>query len=884
MTKALIITAVFLAGLSVFTTPATAMDRELSTEILALHWHPSTAEDARRRTLALATVEHIEANFLQWRQQLDSRVLTLERLADRVSPRWAPTMDGGFGWLIHAQVQPASARLTGFSPSLQYASDLLLNEDAAGRLARLYQVTAMEAPTLWLDLAERLSDQGVEQVSDDIRDYWQPLLNTLTETTHPPWAAHATAQAERVLTLAGTAEPDAREKLIAGLLLEEARLDWSLNRRLAAVWGLLDGLVRLTTIEQPAGPAAAFQDQLVRFADTAPRQLRQLDSDLPVVLALMQDAAGYLAAEEPSVRLAISELADAYARLALFVPDASFYLDQPVRDHIRQGISQCNADPLMVGPVPREIFEACLARVLKLLSGALESEELTGGSGPFAAQFLRREMGLVSWQRASYLDGHLNWRLQTTCEPTRWINVLEWSLLMQYLRQWILQRPVFFGSPHWQDAIEDIAGTATGLEQGRTSWIDCITGMGSERRDPILRLLARHERSHAALARALAEANEQFYSVVTRLGADINLDGGADQGTSYRPETLMVTACPESNTCGARIELPVSRALLGLFPNAYLLADQLRMGELKLCYSNVGWVEREARPARLGDDRVANYHGRLSFELVGAFVEGEQMNTVFRQRLTAGESSHYLFASSDPEMLELECTHNLAGEPIASRLPEGRPGLVPNRLTYFTSTPTTPEAELAANWDRGEEWRDWFVTGDRVELLDQEDGQILELAVQAHLGTLISRRERQLSGRLLSTLASAQSDALTAAMADIVEHSALLRRILEIHYPRILRHEDGLRALLVGDSGLLTRDRVRQLRDAGVPMAQVPTLGQERLTRLRTLWLSQPLLMRESGQSAPELDYGLEQLETLVRVTRFRPASVEPSAGQQSTE
>jgi len=883
MTKALIITAVFLAGLSVFTTPATAMDRELSTEILALHWHPSTAEQARRRTLALAAaLEHIDADLLPWRQRLDSRVLTLERMADRVSPRWAPTMDGGFGWLVHAQMQPPSSRLAGFAPSLQYSSDLLLNEDAAGRLARLYQVTALEAPMLWQDLAERLHDLDVEQVSDDIRDYWQPLLDVLAETPHPPWASHARGQAERVLALAELGEHDAREQLIAGLLLEEARLDWSRNKRLAAVWGLLDGLVRLTATGQPASLAAAFQDQLVRFADSG--QLRQLDTDLPVVLALMQDAAGHLAAEEPSVGLAMSELADAYARLALFAPDASFYLDQPVRDGIRDAISLCNADPLMVGPVPRDLFEACLARVMNLLSGALDSEELTGGSGPFAAQFLRREMGLVSWQRASYLDGHLNWRLQTTCEPTRWVNVLEWSLLMQYLRQWILQRPVFFGSPQWQDAIEDIAEAATQLEQGRASWIDCITGMGSERRDPIQRLLARHERSHAALARALVEASEQFYADVTRLGADIDLDGGADQDTSYRPETLMVTACPDANTCGARIELPVSRALLGLFPNAYLLADQLRMGELKLCYSNVGWVDREARPARLGDDRVANYHGRLSFELVGAFVAGEQMDTVFRQRLTAGDTNHYLFASSDPEMLALDCTHNLAGEPIASRLPEGRPGLVPNRLTYFTSTPTTPEAELAANWDRGAEWRDWFVTGDRVALLDQEDGETLALAVQAHLGALTSRRERQLSGRLLSTLASAQSDALTAAMADIVEHSALLRRILEIHYPRILRHEDGLRALLVGDSGLLTRDRVRQLRDAGVPMAQVPTLGQERLSRLRALWLSQPLAMREFGQSAPELDYGLEQLETLIRVSRFRPAIVEPLAEQQSTE
>ncbi|MFU8832714.1 MAG: hypothetical protein ACNA7J_11255, partial [Wenzhouxiangella sp.] len=459
-----------------------------------------------------------------------------------------------------------------------------------------------------------------------------------------------------------------------------------------------------------------------------------------------------------------------------------------------------------------------------------------------------------------------------------------WSLLMRYLEQWIHQRPVFFGSPRWQDEIEDIADSALGVQAERAAWIDCMTGMGSERRDPIQRLLVQNERSHSALASALEEASAQFYADVTRPGADINLDSGPDQVTSYRPETLMVIPCPGAETCATRIELPVSRALLGLFPNAYLLADQLRMGELKLCYADVRWVDREARPARSGDDRVANYHGRLGFDLVGAFVADDEASTVFRQRLTAVETSHYLFASASPEMLALDCPQNLAGDPIASRLPEGRPGLVPNRLTYFTSTPTTAEAELATNWDRGAEWRDWFVTGDRVELLEQEDGETLALAVQAQLDALSSRRERQLSGRMLSTLASTEDDALTAAMREIVEYTALTRRTLEIHYPRVLRHEDNLRALLVGDSGLLTRDRVRQLRDAGVPMAQVPALGRERLVRLRASWLSLPLVLRESGHAAPELDYGLEQLQTLLRVSRHRPAIVEPLAEPRSTQ
>jgi hypothetical protein len=856
-------------------------------DILALHWHPETASQARRQTLALAALlEDPEAEVAQWQQLVDSRVLTLQRSADLVDPAWGAVADGMFAWLVHARDQNLpSSRPSAMLPVMFRVSDLLQRDGAEGRLARLYPLAALQAPMIWQRLQQRILDQELPDVDAQILAYWQPLLTMFAEVEaeadSPDWIDHAYTQASRVRVLSELGEDSRAGQEMAALLLDQAAMDWSTERRLTAIWGLLEGLIRLTAGEPSISLGTAYQDQLVEFAQTDVRELRQLDSDLPTILEMMLDAAGYLAVEEPGIIAAMAELADAYARLALFVSDASFYLDQPVREDVRRALALCNPDPLMVGPLPREQFETCLQRLTALVLDDLQREELTGGAaGPFASEFLRREMGLASWQRASYLDGYLDWRLQSACPPQEWMNVLEWSLLMQYLVHWVPQRPVFFGASRWQSTVDTIAERAADMMDNRVAWLDCMTGMGSVRRDPVQRLIELQERSHAALAGALQEARQQYYGEVTRPGADIDLDGGADQATAYRPETLMVTPCPGTETCGARVELPASRALLGLFPNAYLLADQISLGTVSLCYADVRWVDRQARPGRASDDQVANYHGHLSFDLIGRFVNGEDEDLVFHQRLTSAEPRHYLFASSDPELLDLDCPKTMAGEAVASRLPEGRPGLVPNRLTYFVSLPTTPESELIANWDRGAEWRDWFVTGGRVESLSANDGQALASAVQARLAELSSRRERQLAGRLLSPLTGSQTDPVMTAMAEVAENSALLRRVLEIHYPRVIRHHDSIRASVVGESGLLTRDRVRQLRDSGVPMIQVPTLGAERLTRLSELWQQLPVNLRESGQTAPELEYGLEQLESLIWISRAWPGGGELSAGQ----
>lgn len=840
--------------------------RALNPDVLALHWHPASAEAAANRTLAAAAwLERAAGEEEDWSQSVDAIALSLSRAVERLGPIEVSGMDGLLAWLARKRQVNLGESGDAFPvPAVADIETLLRSEHATGQLARLRRATRWQAASIWQQMAERLGEQAVQ-------DYWAPALEQLEETDDSELSdavlEYARAQAGRSQAMADTDDPGQIARLSDGLLKAQAEQARRSGRWLDVVWTAFEALARLSLLDASnADLAAGWAGWIESFDAGELRALRTVDVDLPVVVAMLGDSAAYLTASERAVHAALVELGDVYARLVLFAPDLSFYLDQPVREGVQAALAGCNPDPLLVGPLPRETFERCTHSLLDLLGSGLDSEEMVGGGqGPFAAGFLVREMGLVSWQRAAYMDGHLAWWLEAQCQTPAWVNWLDWSLIADHLVRWVAQRPVFFASAEWRTLLDSVQTRANRLAGGHAEWIDCLTGQGSERRDPVLRLLAVHAGALSEVERLLNESSQQYYQEVTRPGADIDLAKPADQVTAYRPRDLVIGPCPGASTCGARIELPVSRALLGLFPNAYLLADQIGLGQLGLCYEGVRWVDRTATPARHPASRMADYHGRFSFDLVGRFIHDDGTEPVFRLRLTDQQQRHYLFEADDPEILALDCPIERVGRSIASRLPEDHTGLVPNRLTYFASSPTTAEALLLANWERGAEWRDWFLGPERVETLETARPEDMQTRVQAELASLAARRERRLSTPLINPPKAGDRDPVALAMAQVADSAALLRRIMELHYPRIIRQYAPVRALLRGESGLVTRDRVRLLRDEGVPARDMARIGLERVAQLREVWLELPAALRERGQRSPELDYGLERLADLER-------------------
>ncbi len=840
-----------------------------SNELRSWHWLPQTALDARARTRAAAAwLADPGADPYDWRRQLDARVLAAQGRSGLDPVRETVLLDGNLGLLVQSRT------LGSTSPALRsILVDTLIRgsvpwlddgEQAAALMARPDEI--------WQQVRSRLVDAEVEDAELQLSAFWAGPAAQAAQAA----SFERAAAAERAVLAAGLPEMDRSEQ--PGLLAEIARIgslsSWRAGDELRSVWQLFESLVWLTVVEAN-DTLEPQQDVLAVISEAGLARLARIDTGLPVVVAQLEDAAAYLADHPPQRQKALAELADAYFRLALFAPDAAFYLDQPVRDQIKAAVDDCYPVPDMVGPLPRELFEQCPERLFALLDNGLDTDELVGGaSGPFAPAFLRRELGLVSWQRARYLDGYLGEQLQIDCQPAVWNSPLEWSIVTQALASWVPLRPVFFSAERWQGAMLSLQERIEAQEASRSARLDCLSGHGGQRRDPVSRLLLQQGRALADLRTALDQAYEAFTAEHTRPGSDIDLDVGADQATTYRPENLGVRPCDEGLTCGARAELPVSRALLGLFPGTYLLADQLDIGRLGLCYDQVRWEDREMRSARQGDDEVANYHGRLSFELIGTFDDGSGPDTVFRYRLTAVDRQHYLFARAGDDILALDCPAGMAGEPIASQLPSGRRGLVPNRLTYFASLPTSANAQLQANWASGAEWRDWFLSGDRVEMLDTPRPALLRARLEGELDSLVTRRERAVTARLLS---GREDDGLAVAMAAVADGNALLRRVLELHYPRLVRHEADLRRQVAGSAGLLTRDQVRRRRDDARLMRGLADDGLEQLSVLQARWDQVPASVREQGQPSPEAEHARRLLLALSRLTRPVAAAAESS-------
>lgn len=854
---------------AVAATPAQESEsRPAPLEIRALHFYPPGSAQARRLTLAMALAGRRSPNdpgaAETWLAEVVAERRRLEDLAKLSPVGEAGGVDGRFADLVRAIEVMEPVRVPDMDGRAML--DWLMRPRQAGldaAVAARWQAGAH----LRLDAVWRA---GITETGDAevLLELWQPLLadaalwpdragsGAPAETGPPDLRGQALDLARRAEAVA-VAAGDERGRARLELAMARTETAFARERVLDGLWHAFDAI--LAGIGQPRAVIDAnLPERLNNLTLEYRDDLLAVDPVLVGVLAQLADAAAELAAEGGADAVAVS-LADAYAQLALFITDIGFYLDQPVRQDIRVTIADCREALRQETPVVRSRFESCLESLLSLTGETVRGSELTGeAGGPFAAEYLRRETGLVAAQRMDYLLGYVDWELGGGCAAPGWFNVLEWSLGAAVVEWWADHRRAFFTAPRWQEALSTARRGGEEFARDLVMHLDCLTGQGAQRRDPVERLLDTLADEIDNLSGHLETARADYRQQVLAPGSDIRLDGNPELSTRYRPENLAVESCDPERTCGMTVRLPVSRALLGLFPGSYLAADQTGMGRLELCYDRVEWVDRVARPARPRDPSVADYHGRLAFELVGRFrPDSGPAGEVFRKRLVSESTSHYLFAAAGDELLARPCPRDVVGKPVESRLPEGEFHLVPDRLTYYAASPTTPSKVVLANWDQGAEWRDRFVTGRGIEVLADDDGQGIAPAVTARIRELGAGLQRELAGRMLRPPLMNDTDPLTLSMTRIAGLKDLLRRLLELAYPGLLRHGDGYRAAFTGDTALPDRDLVRRMRAEQQPMAGLPDRAHDRIGAFRHLWRRLPEIYRESGQVPPELIRGL---------------------------
>ncbi len=568
-----------------------------------------------------------------------------------------------------------------------------------------------------------------------------------------------------------------------------------------------------------------------------------------------------------------SELADAAAQLTLLIPDLAYYFDLPVRDSIAGGMDACigimamreeDGSPAMT----RDLFDDCQQSLVDLADREARAAALSGDpDGPFGENELQRELSVTSVQKINYGIGYLHDRYSTGCQaPLRPLpNPLEWSALATLLAWFAEQSPVYFQTPENGARLERMREIGREMLRVISEQIDCFAGAGAVVSDPITRSLVDYRESLVALSSGINAAVFNFRREVLANGADVALQRDSSQPTAYRPADLMIGPCDAAKVCEMSGSLTSTRALWGLFPNQYLIADQTGLGNVEICYEEMAWVRRRSEQVRADDTNVANYFGHLEFKLMGRYRSGDNTHDVFGFRFTSPNEHHYLFAAATPEVLQDSCAANWVGQRIVTSLRNDR-GIVPNRLTYLAALRMLPSRLLSNNWDRGAEWRDWFMTGIGVESLQQASHADISSAVNQQLQTLHLAEQAAIFQSVLrpdSRVESMGIESLFEETVRVTTAKSLLRQQFLLFYPQLLNESDELRSAVAGQGGLLDSAMLARFRTNNVPVILLNGIAFERLDRIQQEWQNQPESIRRTGSITSSLAHAMMRLNAV---------------------
>lgn len=585
--------------------------------------------------------------------------------------------------------------------------------------------------------------------------------------------------------------------------------------------------------------------------------------------------------EEPvdyasDIKVARMALSDAVAQLALLIPDMAYYFDTPVRSRIARETDSCirmaaQTDENGALAMTRRQFDSCMETLLRLADRESRLAELSGDmNGPFTNETLRRETSVAPWQRINYAIGFIEEHFSTQCLPPANVlpNPLEWAVLANTMSWFAERSPELFETRENENRLARMRTIGEEIIQAMVEQSECLAASGTGINDLVSRMMTEYEVALRALNFGVRQAEVDFRTEKLKPGADIALDKDASQKTSFRPDSLVITPCDTRNVCEMTGNLSATRALIGLFPNEYLISDQTRMGRIEICYRNMEWVDRRSELVRADDENVANYFGHLGFDLVGRYVENDQVTDVFGYRFTSPEEHHYLFAQASEEVLNDSCPVEWVGSRTVTPLREDRGGVVPDRLTYLAAARKLPSRLLQNNWDRGAEWRDWFVTGIGVSPLELSAATEIKPRLNQHLQSLYQGEQTEIYQRILLPNArnsKGEDASLYTEMSEVSIAKAILRMQMMLFYPESLINNDAIRRAIAGDAGLLEQRTLRRFKGDNVPLTSVSRIARERLSRFSEVWLDQPEALRRQGSSPASLIYALTRINTLYR-------------------
>ena len=664
-----------------------------------------------------------------------------------------------------------------------------------------------------------------------------------------------------------------------------ARVDPALNAALAASFEVLGIIDQITEMPLPLEPQTgggtagndAAVDEAATTSDAPGMQSTAAEStDAGTAIQPLETAPKPVDLRMRAFKTSRAILADAAAQLALMIPDMGYYFDAPVRDRIAEEINICisisvSRDDAGERVMVRRQFDGCMETLLRLAETETRLAELSGNmNGPFTVDTLRRELSVTPWQRINYSIGYLHDRYSLDCPPPAQPlpNPLEWAVLATTMTWFAEQSPEFALTPENEARLTKMRDIGEQMILELAAQTECMAGAGPAIADPVSRSMTEYELALRELAQGIEQAELDFRAARLNPGADVLLNSDASQKTAYRPDGLLIAPCDEQAVCEMSGNLSTTRALIGIFPDEYLLAEQTGLGKIEICYRDMEWVERRYELVRADDENVSNYYGRLAFDLVGRYTRNEESHDVFAFRFTSPDEHHYLFAQTSEEVLDDSCPLEWVGSRVVTPLREGRGGIVPNRLTYLAASRTLPSRLLQNNWDRGSEWRDWFVTGIGVTRLEVPELPDIMTPLNQHLQSLYQAEQQGIYQRVLlpsSRNMLGDNVSLFDEMMEVSIAKALIRMQMLLFYPESLFNSDSIRTAIAGDDGLLESRIMRRFREQNLPLTSVNAIALERLTKLRATWSAQPEGVRRKGSIPGSLMHAMTRIHILYR-------------------
>ncbi len=413
------------------------------------------------------------------------------------------------------------------------------------------------------------------------------------------------------------------------------------------------------------------------------------------------------------------------------------------------------------------------------LSGALSKIETT--------QAFDRRLKLPPWQNINILYAN-----EATGEcldkNNRLVSPFEWTMAAESLL-WFKDRwPGYVASQEDLSNVNEMIFEGERLIQG----FDCIElkpDVMLKKQFSQIDLSWQKVKTHIKIV-----ANE-FNQSNLSLGSDIDLLTSSEKPSNYRVEDAIITACDAQKSCGVHVDLESSRALFGLFPNHLLMADQLKLGKLKLCYDNVGWENRRTASTHLDNDSVANYFGHFSFSIKGLYDD----KLIFERKLIAKNEHNYLFAENNEKVLETYCPLSMVGSKISTNLKRGTYGLVPNRLTFLTASRANESKILTNNWVSGEEWRDQISNPMTTIISENTHMELTGLTQKAY-----QEKANELQTLIYKTMLNHLTEPteeqilLTESFKSMNRMTRLFAQLLYVAYPNDLKSNDQLHGILNG--------------------------------------------------------------------------------------